>query len=699
MLIKLNTSAVCSNQAALYRPEVDGLRAVAVLPVILFHAGVPFFSGGYIGVDIFFVISGFLITSIIARDIDNGRFSIVDFYERRARRILPALFVVILACLPLAWLWMLPNAYKDFSQSLMATVGYASNVLFYIETGYFDVTSAQKPLLHTWSLSVEEQFYVVFPLLLLGILKFGRRLTIPLLAGLALASIACSEWLQSTDPEAGFYMIFSRAWELLFGAIGALAMLGRRTDSLSLQGDWLSLAGLLLIVGSLALFPTGAATPGLLVVPCVVGTVLVLMFARSGSLSGRLLSLKPLVWVGLISYSAYLWHQPLLAFLRLRSLNEVSVWTSVPVALMSLPIAWISWRYVERPFRDRSRTSRRTIFAAAIAFSTVIFAVGAAGQLKNGFPERLSDEAQSMAGVFNEGVAAFSACLGTERHYIEPQDTCLHNRGLPETAMLYGDSHGATISRQVAKVFAAKGASLREFTHSGCMPVPELESSVPGESCRRFNTDAMSYLENHPAIDTVVLVSRWTTHLEGSLFNNDEGGNEGTIIRYMKPIAAEVPQSEPAARIRSVSRLVQQHIKSLLQRGKKVVLIYQIPEAGWDVPAYLTKEMQFGIERHIELSTASDVNKVRNAGSDAMLDDVGLHPNLLRIKPAELFCDTLQQGRCLLQKDGRALYIDDDHLSQLGASIIADRLFGAYEDEPSPDQSEPRSTVPAKTES
>lgn len=674
MLMKTNTSGVLGGRQDLYRPEVDGLRAVAVLPVILFHAGVPFFSGGFIGVDIFFVISGFLITSIIARDIDSNRFSIVDFYERRARRILPALFVVILACLPFAWLWMLPMAYKDFSQSLMATVSYASNILFYIETGYFDVTSAQKPLLHTWSLSVEEQFYVVFPLLLLAILTFGRRLTLPLLAGLTLASILCSQWLQSIDPEAGFYMIVSRAWELLAGAIGALALRNRSADALSRHGDWLSLAGLVLIVGSLAFFPAGGQTPSLLVLPCVIGTVLVLMFARSGSLAGRLLSLEPLVWVGLISYSAYLWHQPLLAFLRLRMLNEPPVWLSLAVALMSLPIAWASWRYVERPFRDRSRVSRRTIFVGAVAASTVIFAVGAAGQLKQGFPGRLSDEALNTAAIFKEESAMFQPCLSTERNYIEPQDTCRHNTTLPETVMIYGDSHGAAISLEMAKVFAARGAGVRQFTHAGCMPVPGLESSIPGESCLRFNTDAMSYLDSHPAIDTVVLASRWTAHLGGYLFDNEEGGNEGTIVRYMQPVAGEAPRDDSAARIRSVSDLVQQHIKDLLARGKKVVLVYQIPEAGWDVPAYLSKEMYFGLKHDVDLSTASAVNKRRNAGSDAMLDGIGTHSNLLRIKPMELFCDTLQQGRCLLQMEGRALYIDDDHVSQLGASIIAGRL-------------------------
>jgi len=674
MLMKNTRSSLLESQTGSYRPEIDGLRAVAVLPVILFHAGMPYFSGGFIGVDIFFVISGFLITTIIARDIEAGQFSVVGFYERRARRILPALFVMMLVCLPFAWLWMLPNALKDFSQSLMATVAYGSNILFYIETGYFDLTSAQKPLLHTWSLSVEEQFYLVFPLLLIGILRFGRRQAVALLVLLALASFACAQWLLSHDPEAGFYMIFSRAWELVLGATGAFAAMGQRRSTPVGYGDVLALIGLLAIVASMAFFPAAARTPGLSVLPCVLGTVLVLVYARQGSIAGRLLSARPLVWVGLISYSAYLWHQPLLAFLHVRSLNEPAVVVSVAVALLSLPIAALSWRFVERPFRDRRMVSRRAIFGGAIAGSAMLFAIGAMGQMSQGFPGRLPAQAQQVVAIFNDQGGAFRPCLGTENNYLPPQRTCRHHPELPETVMLYGDSHGAALAAEIAKIFATQKAGMRQFTHSGCTPSAGLESSVPGESCARFNADALDYLDSHPGIDTVVLVARWTTQLEGTLFDNREGGNEGHVERHMVPLHAGAEFADQSGRIAAVAGTVRMHIRSLLAKGKKVILVYQIPEAGWDVPVYLAKEMQFGIRRTSDLSTSAQVNKLRNSRSDQMLDGVGLDPNLIRIRPSKLFCGTEQPGRCLLQASGSPLYIDDDHVSQLGASMIAAQI-------------------------
>jgi peptidoglycan/LPS O-acetylase OafA/YrhL len=673
--MKTNAARNGAGHGISYRPEIDGLRAIAILPVVLFHAGVPFFGGGFIGVDIFFVISGFLITSIIIRDIDDGRFSIIGFYERRARRILPPLFLMILVCLPFAWLWLLPNAYKDFSQSLAATVTYASNILFYIETGYFDVTSAQKPLLHTWSLSVEEQFYLFFPLAVVLLSRLRRQLMMPALALTALASLGCAIWLQSVSPDANFYLIVSRAWELLFGALGALFLMSGRAEALESHADWLAAIGLVLILGSLAFFPEGAATPGLLVLPCVTGTALVLMFARSGSFVGRLLSLKPVMGLGLISYSVYIWHQPLLAFLRVRMLDEPSLWASLAVAMLSLPLGWLSWRYVERPFRNPTRVSRRTIFAGAIGMSALIFAIGAAGQLRQGFPERLTEQARNVAGIFNDEVAIFEPCLSTEQSYMQAGDTCMRNDGLPETVMLYGDSHAAAIAPEVAKVFAGRGVGVRQFTHSGCMPVTGIRSSVPGESCERFNIDAMQYLDAHPSIDTVVLASRWTSLLDGTLFNNREGGNEGDLIRYMEPVAGAVTgDGSPDGRMQAVSKLVHAHIQSLLDRGKKVVLIYPIPEAGWDVPAYLTKEMMFGIARNVDLSTSAAVNADRNMASNLMLDAIADTPNLVRVRPAALFCNTLQEGRCLLQRNGEPLYIDDDHVSQLGARLIAAKL-------------------------
>lgn len=221
-----------------YRAEVDGLRSIAVVPVILFHAGLSVFSGGYVGVDVFFVISGYLITMILAQEIADGRFSLLRFYERRARRILPALFAVMLLCLPFAWMWMLHWEMLNFARSLVAVNLFASNVLFYMQAGYFAPSAEEFPLLHTWSLAVEEQFYIVFLLLLLVLWRFGRRSVMVIIGVLALLSLALCQWLITSQPDATFYLIHTRAWELFAGALVALWQLrsGTRVQGFSNVG-------------------------------------------------------------------------------------------------------------------------------------------------------------------------------------------------------------------------------------------------------------------------------------------------------------------------------------------------------------------------------------------------------------------------------------------------------------------------------
>ena len=208
-----------------YRREIDGLRAIAVLPVILFHAGFETFSGGFVGVDVFFVISGYLITTIIIAELEQGKFSIINFYERRARRILPALFLVMLVCIPLAWFWLLPRDMQDFSQSLVAVTVFASNILFWRESGYFDTAAELKPLLHTWSLAVEEQYYVIFPLFLMSFWRLGKRWIMILLVAVFVVSLALAQWASLAKPSAAFFLLPARGWELLVGAFAAFCWL------------------------------------------------------------------------------------------------------------------------------------------------------------------------------------------------------------------------------------------------------------------------------------------------------------------------------------------------------------------------------------------------------------------------------------------------------------------------------------------
>ena len=356
-----------------YRAEIDGLRALAVLPVIFFHAGFTLFSGGFVGVDVFFVISGFLITSILVDDIESGRFSIMRFYERRFRRILPALTVVLLASMPFAWALMNPGQLRDFGQSVIAASLFVSNILFWREADYFETAAEQKPLLHTWSLAVEEQYYLLFPVFLFLAWRFGRARVFWLIALASCASLALSEYLSRVEPSANFYLAPTRVWELFAGSLAALAV---HRHGLR-ENEGLATLGLAMVVSSMFLFDDKTRFPSLYALWPIIGVTLIVMFAGSRTWAGRLLGRKALVGIGLISYSAYLWHQPIFAFARLVSVEPPSPFVFLALSVLSLLLAWASWKYVEAPFRDRSFLTRRQVLSASIATIAVTSALGA----------------------------------------------------------------------------------------------------------------------------------------------------------------------------------------------------------------------------------------------------------------------------------------------------------------------------------
>ncbi len=370
-----------------YRSEIDGLRALAVLPVILYHAGLPGFPAGFVGVDVFFVISGYLISSILLNELQAGTFTLSGFYERRARRILPALFLVLATCLPLAWWLLLPHELEGFARSLIAVILFLSNLLFWQESDYFAAEAELIPLLHTWSLAVEEQFYLLFPLLLLLGWRLGKtRLTV-LIVLVATLSLAFSEWLWRVDAGANFYGLPSRAWELMLGALAAL-YLHQRPQPGGWLAQGLALLGLALVLGSAMLLDNSLPFPSLYALLPTVGATLIILFATPNNGAGKLLSLPPLVGVGLISYSAYLWHQPLLVFARIQPYREPDAWLLGTTAALSLLLAWLSWRFVERPFRVRQRFSRWGIFLLALLGSCTFLAIGVGLLAADGVPGR-----------------------------------------------------------------------------------------------------------------------------------------------------------------------------------------------------------------------------------------------------------------------------------------------------------------------
>ncbi len=346
-----------------YRPEIDGLRALAILPVVLFHAGFRSFSGGFIGVDIFFVISGYLITSII---LSEKNFCLLNFYERRARRILPALFFVMLVTLPFAWLYLMPRDTEAFLKSLYRACFFSSNFLFYKQSGYFDTAAELKPFIHTWSLAIEEQFYLFFPFMLLLLKRSNKKVMIGIVLIILLSSLGYAQYLVKINASAAFFLLPSRLWELLIGALIAFYFLNRKKLLSQKINKSISLLGLFLIIYAILNFDKGTPFPSLLTLVPTLGAGFVILCANEETFTGRLLANKFLVFIGLISYSAYLWHQPIFAFSRHIYLGNPPFFTIVLLILLCFFIAFLTWKYVESPFRNKKKFSSKSILYISI---------------------------------------------------------------------------------------------------------------------------------------------------------------------------------------------------------------------------------------------------------------------------------------------------------------------------------------------
>ena len=504
----------------IYRREIDGLRALAVVPVILFHAGFQAFSGGFVGVDVFFVISGYLITSIILAELETGTFSVVNFYDRRARRILPALFVVMLACLPFAWLWLLPDYLKSFSQSLVAVPVFASNILFWITSGYFEPAAELKPLLHTWSLAVEEQYYVFFPLFLMLTWRLGRRWILPILAVLLVVSLAAAEWGSHAEPVPTFFLLPTRGWELLIGAFAAFFLFGKDTDTavpLKLAQP-LAILGLLLIGYATLVFDKKTPFPGLYALVPTIGTAFIILFATRHTVVGKLLGSGAFVGVGLLSYSAYLWHQPLFAFARHRSVDEPSHLQYGVLAVLALALAYLSWKFVETPFRNRNRIGRKRVFLIGGAFSAFFVTIGLVGQVNAGFVQRLSADQRKVNAyldydfkrTFREGVCF----LRPEQPPSDFADVCREVKADAPTLLIWGDSHAAALSIGLRQVHG----NVIQYNASACPPI--IDTDFPARPrCHAVN-DFVVREVGRLKPDRIFLDGNWYAYRDWNIYKN-----------------------------------------------------------------------------------------------------------------------------------------------------------------------------------
>ena len=623
-----------------YRKEIDGLRAIAVLPVILFHAGFSMFSGGFIGVDVFFVLSGFLITSILIEELEGGNFSLARFYERRARRILPALFVVLLACLPFAWMWMLPTVLRSFSDTLAAVVLFVSNNSLQQQSGYFDASAEFNPLLHTWSLAVEEQFYVVFPLLLLVLWKLGRSRVAWAVAGLTVLSLLLSEYGRRHFPADNFYFSPSRAWELLVGSLCAFLIVGKQLRS----STWFSAAGMLLILYAIVFYERRTPFPGVYAVAPVLGTALILLFSAKTAVA-RILSATPLVWVGLISYSAYLWHQPLFAFARLRSLTEPSPWLMAGLSIASMALAYLTWQYVEQPFRKRTGSvsllkNRAQVFLASSFAGVALLALALLGRLLDGIPQRFDSTVLSL----DHRMAANHGLHGDCDSSVIGSPNCYTS--LTPTMLVWGDSYAMHLVEGI--LASDPGLGLQQLTMPACSPLLGLSQLPPSKRsnwasrCISFNDDVLHWLKRTPSVKTVILSSPYSGVLENPLYTRS-----GKLVQQNAMEAVQQSILATAEQIR--------------QSGAKVVIVSPPPTSGWDIGHCLEQSIFQGVDPARSCAFPVDGTSGVSRLLRAVSTDVPVY---------WLQFDICKSGTCQASSDGVLLHRDTGHLTGEGSAYL-----------------------------
>lgn len=639
-----------------YRPEIEGLRGLAVLPIVLFHAGVPGFSGGYVGVDVFYVISGFLITGIIAPQINQGRFSLLTFYERRARRIAPAAAVLLAATAVAASFVLMPADMLQFGRSLVATVFFCSNIFFFHEAGYFDGPSALKPLLHTWSLGVEEQFYLFYPLtLIIAARAFPRRLPLVLAIG-ACASFALSIWLIGPRPDAAFYLLPPRAWELLVGGILCVSKMPRPARAVA---ETCTTAGISLILLAVFTFSARTLFPGwAALLPCA-GSLLII-YGGTGTISSRLLTAEPMRFLGRISYSLYLWHWPVMALYRYRFEAEPGPLMKAALLAAMLAVAWLSWRFVEEPFRTRSALPRRVwLFASSAGAALVLAACGATIVSTGGWPSRYPASVRQEEAFANDRDWS-RKCVDELPGDVRAGRLCvLGARQVTPDTLIWGDSHAWALERVYDLALSRSGQAAYVAARDGCLPLPGLRRLMYTTRCQDHSAAVLDLIRTRK-LRRVVLVAGWGWYFTDTVQVDEDSSNNSA-----------------RASAEAINRRFHALLSELHARGVQVLVQDPVPGTRIPPPRALAQQVAYG-EPLPEMRLSLSEYLARNA---AYFEMVSRNRALIagRIALWPILCRT---GYCEAVRSGKPLYWDGSHPSKsnfdFAAGVIAPVLQRNY---------------------
>jgi peptidoglycan/LPS O-acetylase OafA/YrhL len=624
-----------------FRKDINGLRAIAVVIVVLYHYAAPGFGGGYVGVDVFFVISGYLMTQAIIDRLDKGNFSLVGFYWARARRIVPALLALLVVLLGFGAFRLLPLAYAELTKTAISAIAFVSNIVFWRQRGYFDTPPENSWLLHTWSLSVEWQFYLLYPLLLLGLHRLGRgRFLRAGMIGVALVSLALSLVLTPIKPEASFFLLPTRAWEML---LGGLVYVYRRP----LPGRLLLALGIAMIAAATVAYDEDLLYPGYFAVVPVLGSALVL----AAQCQHVVVTNRASQFLGDVSYSLYLWHWPLLVLARSLHLT-LDAGTRVALIGVSLAISWVSFRTVERWFR-RANGQRSGVYLARCAgVCAALTGVCLVVVYTRGLPQRVP--ALSAKNDFAAGEHDYpGSCRLVD-------GLCTIGSNASARVAVWGDSHAEQLYPALVALNAEGrlgGRSVVMMTHNGCLPIRGIDQVASRRGCGAFNQRTFARVQA-AEIEQIVLVAFWNPYFVERICRVTAGG-------------ACLPFATESAALDAAREQLTADLRLLGERGKRVSLVLPVPSYSRNVATHLAELAWFGGE--LELGLTRDGHERGAARVLAMLRSLAGLPGVTLLDPAEPLCPN---GQCLIQRDGVTLYRDNNHLTSEASRLLMPLLEG-----------------------
>ena len=645
--------------ALTYRPDIDGLRAIAVVAVVLFHAGTPGFTGGYVGVDVFYVISGYLITQLLVDSTDRRpRLRLTDFYIRRARRILPALFTMVLIVVPAAAAILLPWDLARFGNYLAATSVLGINIAAWLEgVSYFQSRAANVPIAHLWSIAIEEQFYLTYPLGLILIHRFAPRRRTAVLAALAAASFAVCVWGSYHAPAANFFLAPSRGWELLLG--GILAATRRQIRSRPVN-ELLAVCGILILAFAVYRYQSTTPYPGLYALaPCAASAMIIASGRQQSTLAGRLLSRGPLVFTGLISYSIYLWHYPLLVLFGYYNIVPIDAFRlSLSLAVIYL-MAALSWKFIETPLRARMvLKSNRSFLLSALIVNAIILATGVVLWKSDGLPRRFPPEIRARGGESPFDSDYLTACSNLPLESIASGDLCSVGPEDPGAlrAVLWGDSHAMALLPAYQELASSHHVRLYFAIRSSCRPLVGFSNRSLIQSlrlhCEQFN-DAVAQAVRRLDPSLLILNAHWV----------DE---DADLIGRSN--ADAVPGES------NFSRGLRRTLREAGSTRRTVCAVMDVPTLKYNLPNALGVARKRGIvEDFLRLPRAEAFAQYPGPQRDIRaLERRGM---LRSVDPREKLCSA---DSCTLESGGKLLYWDENHLSAAGAQFVVSALDGCF---------------------